>query len=99
MFVMKTKSIALIAVIVAVVVVVIIAPDKPEVDNSVIIPPQQIDEPQVQEEVSIDTEVVEESSPENIVLIKNEDGADYWIDENGLKHYVLSIEDSPNLGE
>ena len=52
-----------------------------------------------QEDVSIDTEVVEESSPENIVLITNEDGPDYWIDENGLKHYVLSIEDSPNLGE
>jgi len=96
---MKTKSIALIVVIVAVVVVVIIAPDKLEENNSVVIPPQQIDEPQVQEDVSMDTEVVEESSPENIVLITNEDGPDYWIDENGLKHYVLNLEDSPNFGE
>jgi len=52
-----------------------------------------------QEDVSIDTKVVEESLPEEIVLIKNEDGPDYWIDENGVKHYVISIEDSPNLGE
>ena len=98
-FVMKTKSIALIVVIVAVVLVVMIVPGKPEGGDSGIIPPQAIDEPQLQEDVLVDTEVVEESSSEEIVLIKNENGADYWIDENGTKHYVLDALDSPNLGE
>ncbi len=93
-FVMKTKSIALIVVIVAVVLVVMIVPGKPEGGDSGIIPPQVIDEPQLQEDVSVDTEVVEE-----IVLIKNENGADYWIDENGTKHFVLSATDAPILGE
>jgi len=93
-FVVKTKSIALIAVIVAVVLVVMIVPGKPEGGDSGIIPPQAIDEPQLQEDVLVDTEVVEE-----IVLIKNDNGADCWIDENGTKHYVLDAIDAPILGE
>ena len=93
-FVVNTKSIALIVVIVAVVLVVIIVPGQPEGGDSTVIPPQAIDEPQLQEDVSVDTGVLEE-----IVLIKNENGPDYWIDENGTKHFVISATDAPILGE
>ena len=98
-FVMNTKSIALIIGIAIVILVVIIVPGNQESDSDVVIPSQVIDEPQLQEDVTVGTEVVEESSPEEIVLIKNEDGPDYWIDENGVKHFVLSAIDSPNFGE
>ena len=96
---MNAKSIALIVGIAVVILVVIISPINQEGSDSVVIPPVVIDEPTIVEDITIDTEVEEESSPEEFVLIKNENGADYWIDENGLKHYVLDLEDSPNLGE
>jgi len=91
---MNTKSIALIVGIAVVILVVIISPINQEGSDSVVIPPVVIDEPTIVEDITIDTEVEEE-----FVLIKNENGADYWIDENGVKHYVLDLEDSPNLGE
>jgi len=91
---MNAKSIALIVGIAVVILVVIIVPGQPEGDDSTGIPTQVIDEPQLQEDVSVDEEVLEE-----IVLIKNDNGADYWIDENGTKHFVLSATDSPVLGE
>jgi len=96
---MNTKSIALIVGIAVVILVVIISPINQEGSDSVVIPPVVIDEPTIVEDITIDTEVEEESSPEEIVLIKNDNGADYWIDENGTKHFVLSATDSPVLGE
>jgi len=96
---MNAKSIALIVGIAVVILVVIISSSNQEGSDSVVIPPVVIDEPAITEDITIDTEVEEESSPEEFVLIKNDNGADYWIDENGTKHFVLSATDSPVLGE
>jgi len=95
---MNAKSIALIVGIAVVILVVIISPSNQEGSDSAVILPVVIDEPALVEDITIDTEVEEESS-EEIVLITNEDGPDYWIDENGLKHYVLDAADSPDFGE
>ena len=96
---MKSKSVIVIAALVAIVLLVIIMPAKPEGGSNDVPPSQIIDEPQLQEDVSVGTEVIEEPASEEIVLIKNEDGPDYYIDENGTRHYVLDAIDSPNFGE
>jgi len=78
--------------------------DEPEVQEEVSVeievdtPSEVNDEPEVQEEVSVEIEIVEESIPEDIVILKNEDGVAYYLDENGTKHYVIDIIDNPEFG-
>ena len=51
--------------------------------------PPLIDSPQIVEEVEINP-IKETSTPDNV---------EFYIDEDGIKHYVISARDNPTLGD
>ena len=100
---MRPKGIAVIVAVSVVIILVVIFPVTP---NS--IPPGIQDEPEVDEGVDVsstteDSLAVKESTAMEketiITYFTNEQGVRYYIDENGLKHYDLSTNDTPNFGE
>jgi len=61
--------------------------------NSANIAPSITDSPEITDEVKMDSE---EALTEEVSKI-NDEG--FYIDENGVKHYVISAVDSPKLGD
>ena len=90
---MNAKGILIVGGIIAVLFVMIALPTKPSD-----VPPGIQDSV----EISDNAEMVinSESSPiiEDSGIVANE-GIEFYIDENGTKHYQLSVIDKPDLGD
>ena len=88
---MNVKGVAVVAAVIAIILVVVLLP----LNSSG--PPAPISDIA---EVRDTAEVGIEPKPETPTIsdsVQVEDGKNYYIDENGLKHYIVSVEDSPNL--
>ena len=80
-------------VIVLIIIVGVIAAYAGLQINPVDTAPQIADTPIIVEEVKVSTN----ESPEKDVPQINEEG--FYIDEDGVKHYVISASDNPKIGD
>jgi hypothetical protein len=90
---LKIKSIIVIGSIVAVVLLITLLPTKPS-DVS----PEMGDFVDVREETKVELGMKTEDSPQ-IGDSTEISETNFYIDENGTKHYVIEAEDSPILGD
>jgi len=90
---LKLKSILVISIITAIILVVVILPVKP---ND--IPPEMTDNVEIKEETIVELGVdVSDSLDFREETSLDENNSNFYIDENGVKHYVIEAVDNPQL--
>ena len=90
---MKLKSILVISIITAIILVVVILPVKP---ND--IPPEMTDNVEIKEETTLELGVdISDSLDFREETSLDENNSNFYIDENGVKHYVIEAVDNPQL--
>ena len=91
---MNIKGIAVVAGIILVILIVVLLPIK-----GGDVPPGIIDQTELIDEASIGMESTLEDIPEIIdsADLEIEPGTNFYIDENGTKHYVLDVRDAPQF--
>ena len=91
---MKAKGIAVIGIIVFVILLVIILPR-----NNEMMAPQIGDSVSPSDKAELEIGTISSDSPEisDSVLVESEEN--FYIDENGVKHYVIEAKDSPVVGD
>ena len=93
-FKLNVKGVAIIAGIIAIIVVVALLPMNSSVPSAPI-----TDIADVKESVEVGIESKEAPTVSDSVQAQNEgEPLNYYIDENGIKHYTISVEDSPMVG-
>ncbi len=91
---MNIKGIAVVAGIISVILIVVLLPIK-----GGDVPPGIIDQTEFIDEASIGMESTLEDIPAitDSADIEIEPGTNFYIDENGTKHYVLDVKDAPQF--
>ena len=91
---MNRKGIAVVAGIVAVILLVVLFPIK-----AGDVPPPIIDTADVVDDVAIEKESRATDTPDvsDTAVTENDEELDYYIDENGTKHYRLDVRDAPSF--
>ena len=91
---MNIKGIAVVAGIISIILIVVLLPIK---DGDV--PPGIIDQTELIDEASIGRESTLEDIPAitDPADLEIEPGTNFYIDENGTKHYVLDVRDVPQF--
>ena len=91
---MNPKGIAVVAGIIAVILLVALLPMK-----AGDVPPPIIDTADVVDDASIEKESRVTDTPEvsDTAVTENDEELDYYIDENGTKHYRLDVRDVPSF--
>ena len=110
---MKAKGISVVMVVAAVVLLVVFLPVKPGdvppaiKDDALISDKSSVNVGSVAESttevedfstIELSTEGGDTPSVEDSSLLVSEEGVNYYIDENGTKHFVLNASDTPGLG-
>ena len=90
---MNRKGIAVVAGIIAVILLVALLPKVGDV------PPPIIDTADVVDDAVIEKESSATDTPDvsDTAVIENDEEVDYYIDENGTKHYRLVVRDAPTF--
>jgi len=92
---LKLKSILVISGIAAIILIVAILPKSPTD-----IAPEMTDRVEIKEETIVELVLDVSESPEFSEEISLEEtNVEFYIDENGVKHYVIEVEDSPIIGD
>lgn len=93
---MNRKGIAIVAGIIAVILLVVLLPIK-----AGDVPPPIIDTADVVDDVAIEKESRATDTPDvsDTTVTENDEELDYYIDENGTKHYRLEVIDVPTFEE
>ena len=91
---MNIKGIAVVAGIISVILIVVLLPIK-----GGDVPPGIIDQTEFIDDASIGRESTLEDIPAitDSADIEIEPGTNFYIDENGTKHYVLDVRDAPQF--
>ena len=91
---MNVKGISVIAGIAAVILLVVLLPIKPGD-----IPPAIVDDIQLVEDASLEKETIAEDIPSVVddADIQKENDVEFYIDEDGIKHYIINVRDVPDL--
>ena len=91
---MNRKGIAIVAGIIAVSLLVAWLPIK-----AGDVPPPIIDTADVVDDVAIEKESRATDTPDvsDTAVTENDEELDYYIDENGTKHYILDVRDAPTF--
>jgi len=91
---LNIKGIAVVAGIISIILIVVLLPIK---DGDV--PPGIIDQTELIDEASIGRESTLEDIPAitDSADLEIEPGTNFYIDENGTKHYVLDVRDVPQF--
>ena len=84
----------MISAIAAIILLVAILPIKPS--N---IAPEMGDSVEIKEETKVELGLDVSESPEFSDETSLDSEAEFYIDENGIKHYVIEAEDSPIIGD
>ncbi len=90
---MNPKGIAVVAGIMAVILLVVLLPKAEDV------PPPIIDRTDVVDDTSMEKESRVTDTPDvsDTTVTENDEELDYYIDENGTKHYRLEVRDVPTF--
>jgi len=90
----RKSSIAVVASIVIVIAVVVFLPLKPGE-----VPPIIQDQPKVEDQaqLNVGTTVKDEPNLTDSAISSNQAENDFYIDEEGNKHYVISAVDTPDI--
>ena len=90
---MNPKGIAVVAGIIAVILLVVLLPKAEDV------PPPIIDSTDVVDDTSMEKESRVTDTPDvsDTTVTENDEELDYYIDENGTKHYRLEVRDVPTF--
>ena len=90
---MNPKGIAVVAGIIAVILLVVLLPKAGDV------PPPIIDSTDVVDDTSMEKESRVTDTPDvsDTAVTENDEELDYYIDENGTKHYRLEVRDVPTF--
>jgi len=93
---MNFKGIFVVGIIVAIIVVVVLVPNN--IKNT---PPALDDKPALNESVLINSKLQksDEIKLKDYTVIEKSSDLDYYLDENGTKHYVIDAKDDVNLSE
>lgn len=91
---LNIKGISVIVVIISVILVVVLLPIK-----GGDLPPTIEDQAEIRDEASLERKASLEDIPTiaDSADIENEPGRDFYIDENGTKHYIVNVRDVPNF--
>lgn len=91
---MNLKGIAVVAGIIAVILLVALLPIK-----AGDVPPPIIDTTDVLDDATIEKESRVTDTPDvsDTAVTENDEELDYYIDENGTKHYQLDVRDVPSF--
>ncbi len=91
---MNFKGILVIAGIAAVILIVVLFPIKPGD-----IPPGIVDDVGIVDNASFEKETSVEDIPTvtDDADIQQENDVEFYIDENGIKHYIIDVRDVPDL--
>ena len=93
---MNFKGIFVVGVIAAIIIVVVLVPNN--IKNT---PPALDDKPALNESVLINSKLQksDEIKLKDYTVIEKSSDLDYYLDENGTKHYVIDAKDDVNLSE
>jgi len=91
---LNVKGILVIAGIAAVILIVVLFPIKPGD-----IPPGIVDDVGIVDDASLEKETSVEDIPTvtDDADIQQENDVEFYIDENGIKHYIIDVRDVPDL--
>jgi len=91
---LNRKGIAVVAGIIAVILLVVLLPIKSDD-----VPPPIIDTADVVDDAAIEKESRVTDTPDisDTAVTENDEELDYYIDENGTKHYILDVRDAPTF--
>jgi len=91
---LNPKGIAVVAGIIAVILLVVLLPIKSDD-----VPPPIIDTVDVVDDAAIEKESRITDTPDvsDTAVTENDEELDYYIDENGTKHYILDVRDAPTF--
>ena len=91
---MNVKGISVIAGIIAVIVIVVLMPMKPGD-----VAPPITDSSNVVDDASMekDSQVTDSPDITDTAVTENDEGLDYYIDENGTKHFIIDVKDIPSM--
>ena len=93
---MNFKGIFVVGIIIAIIIVVILVPNN--VKNT---PPALDDKPALNESVLINSKLQknDEIKLKDHTITNKSSGVDYYLDENGTKHYIIKAKDDVNLSD
>ncbi len=91
---LNVKGISAIAGIIAVIAIVALMPIKPGD-----VPPPITDSSNVVDDASMEKDSLVTDSPDitDTAFTENDKGLDYYIDEKGIKHFIIDVKDIPSL--
>ena len=91
---LNVKGISVIAGIIAVIVIVVLMPMKPGD-----VAPPITDSSNVVDDASMekDSQVTDSPDITDTAVTENDEGLDYYIDENGTKHFIIDVKDIPSM--
>ena len=91
---MKIKGIAVIGAIVIIILIVIILPQ-----NNEQLAPQMGDTITASDQAEVELGMNSSDSPQISDSAKIDSEADFYIDEDGVKHYIIEAKDKPVIGD
>jgi len=109
---LNVKGVSVIAGIIAVIVIVVLMPIKPGdvappitdssnvVDDASMEKDSQVtDSSNVVDDASMekDSQVTDSPDITDTAVTENDEGLDYYIDENGTKHFIIDVKDIPSM--
>ncbi len=91
---LNVKGISVIAGIIAVIVIVVLMPIKPgDVPSPITDSSNIVDDASMEK----DTQVTDSPDIAEKAVTENDEGLDYYIDENGTKHFIIDVKDIPSM--
>jgi len=89
---LNVKGVSVISGIIAVIAIVMLMPIKPGD-----VPPPITDNSDIVDDASMekDSRVTDSPLVTDIASTENDNGLDHYIDENGIKHFILDVKDIP----
>jgi len=93
---MNFKGIFVVGIIVAIIIVVVLVPNN--IKNT---PPALDDKPDLNDSVLVNSKLQssDEIKLKDYTTAEKPSELDYYLDENGSKHYIIKAEDDVNLSE
>ena len=93
---MRISAIAIVAGIAIVLILVVFLPIKPGGMPSII-----QDQPQVKDQAQLDigTTIVDKPNLTDSAVSSNQTGYDFYVDEDGTKHYTINAVDTPIIDD
>ena len=107
---MNIKGISVVVGVAAVILLVVLLPikpgdvppaivDRPELGEGAAIGLGEEDRPELGEGAAIESSIEDAPTITESVILTSETGSDFYVDENGTKHYVINASDAVSPGE